>query len=705
MYNKRTMATLKELRNVRIEKLNTLRSMGIDPYPAVSFKDTLCSKIEEEFDKLHTKTVTVSGRIMSLRGHGKLLFADIKDHSGRIQIYIKEQNIQKPNYKYSELAFEDLHLLDVGDFIDATGVVTKTQSGQISVEATKIRILTKSLRPLPDKWEGLKDKEQRSRRRYLDTTVNDDVFKRYIRRAKFWEAHREFLKKHNFFEINIPVLEHIPGGADAKPFVTHMDAIDQDFYLRISHELYLKRLIGGGYDKVYEIGPRFRNEGLSDEHLPEHMAMEFYWAYADWQKGMQFVEDLFTFVIDYVYGDKKVFNIRGFEVDFSKKWERVDFAQIMQERYGLDVHNTTIDEVGSLLKKHNIKGDFQNNLERGIDNLWKGIRKDLAGPLFLINHPKYLSPLSKSKVDEPFIVERCQPIIAGSELGNGWSELNDPLDQFERFKKQQELRDSGDEEAQWLDIDYVEMLEYGMPPTFGWGHSERVFWFLEDVTAREGVPFPQLKHEIDPVTIDIYGLENIYVKSVPQVIRTASGDNTGVLPTREEALQLLEKHVKEPYQILHAKMVAKGLEAYAHKYGEDTELWYMTGLLHDLDYFEYPTEHPHKSLEWLKERNYPTALINAVAAHAHDRTGYTPKTTLDAAICAVDEMAGFLYAYSLMRPNGFEGMEVSSVKKKFKDKAFAAKIDRDDIKLGLEKLGVELDDHIKLLVEVYQSGY
>ncbi len=697
------MATLKELRNVRIEKLKTLRSMGIDPYPAVSYKDTICVDIENNFDTLNGKTVNVSGRVMSLRGHGKLLFADIKDYSGKIQLYIKEQNIKAPNYKYSELAFNDLHLLDVGDFIDAEGVVTKTQSGQISVEVSKIRILTKTLRPLPDKWDGLKDKEQRSRRRYLDTTVNEDVFQRYIRRAKFWEAHREFFKKHSFFEINIPVLEHIPGGADAKPFVTHMDAIDQDFYLRISHELYLKRLIGGGYDRVYEIGPRFRNEGLSDEHLPEHMAMEFYWAYADWQKGMQFVEDLFTFVIEYVYGEKKVFNIRGFEVDFSKKWERVDFAAIMKERYGLNVHSTTVEEVGSLIKKHNIKGEFQNNLERGIDNLWKGIRKDLAGPLFLINHPKYLSPLSKSKVDEPFIVERCQPIIAGSELGNGWSELNDPLDQFDRFKKQQELRDGGDEEAQWLDIDYVEMLEYGMPPTFGWGHSERVFWFLEDVTAREGVPFPQLKHEVDPVTVDIYGIDNIYIKhSAP---KTQDTSLVGKLPTREEAQGLLEDHVKEPYQLLHARMVAKGLEAYAEKYGESSDLWYITGLLHDLDYFEYPKEHPHKSIEWFKEKDFPTALIQAVAAHAHDRTGVDPKTKLDAAICAVDEMSGFLYAYSLMRPNGFEGMEVSSVKKKFKDKAFAAKIDRDEIKFGLDKLNIELEDHIKFLVQVFQKGY
>jgi len=695
------MATLKELRNVRIDKLNQLKKLGIDPYPARSKKDTTCEKIVVDFVALENKLVTVGGRIMSLRGHGKLMFADIKDSTGKVQLYIKEENFSEPNYKYSELGFADLHLLDVGDFVEGYGKVVKTQSGQISVEVSTIRLLTKSLRPLPDKWEGLKDREVRARRRYLDTTVNNEVFERFVRRAKFWEAHREFLKQHGFLEINIPVLEHIPGGADAKPFVTHMEAIDQDFYLRISHELYLKRLIGGGYDRVYEIGPRFRNEGLSDEHLPEHIAMEFYWAYADWEKGMQFVEDMFRFVISRVYEEKTVFNIRGFEVDFSKKWERVDFAQIMKQTYGLDVHNTSVKEIGDLLKKHNIKGDFQDNMERGIDNLWKGIRKNLAGPVFLINHPKYLSPLSKSKVEEPFIVERCQPIIAGSELGNGWSELNDPLDQFERFKKQQQMRDGGDAEAQWLDIDYVEMLEYGMPPTFGWGHSERVFWFLEDVSAREGVPFPQLKHEVDPVTADIYGMENIVITRTVTKETKQPTNNSYQLPSREVANNILLEHVKEPYQVLHAKMVASALEAYAAKFGEDTDLWYITGLLHDLDYYEFPNDHPKKSLEWFDEWQYPVELRNAISAHAWKRTNYMPVTKLDATLIAVDEMAGLLYAYSLMRPDGFKGMEVSSAKKKFKDKAFAAKVDREEILLGVNKLEISLDEHIEFLISVF----
>ena len=488
-----------------MEKLKKLREMGIDPFPAKSSRNTENIAVAERFEELGGKEVTVAGRAVAVREHGKLAFIDIKDDTGKVQLYIKEQNLQNPNYKYSELGFSDLYLLDSGDFVEGTGTVTKTQRGEISVEVNKLRILTKTLRPLPDKWDGLKDREIRMRRRYLDTNINEDIYQRFIRRAKFWEAHREFFKHRGFLEINIPVLEMVPGGADATPFVTHMDAINQDFYLRISQELYLKRLIGGGYQKVFEIGPRFRNEGLSDEHLPEHMAMEFYWAYADWEEGMDFIKQLFDYVLDNVY-KRKNFTIRGFEVDFSKDWEVIDFAKIMNKHYGIDVYSVKLQDVKKLLKEHNLKSDFDINLHRGIDYLWKNVRKTVGGPAFLINHPKYISPLSKSKVENPAVTERFQPIIAGSELGNGWSEINDPIDQLERFKEQQYLRDQGDQEAQWLDIDYVEMLEYGMPPTFGYGHSERVFWFLEDVTAREGVPFPQLKHELDPVTKEIYGL-------------------------------------------------------------------------------------------------------------------------------------------------------------------------------------------------------
>ena len=500
------MSTLADLRNVRLEKLEKLKELGVNPYPAKSNKDISNSQILEQFNDYDGKEVVAAGRITSLRKHGSLIFMDVQDASGEVQLFIREDSYNGGDYANNELKFSDFELLDTGDFVEAKGEVMKTKRGEVSIAVESLRLLTKAIRPLPLTWDGLKDKEERLRRRYVDTNVNREVFQRFIRRSKFWTAHREFFNNHGFLEMPIPVLENTPGGADAKPFETHMEAIDQDFYLRISHELYLKRLIGGGYEKVYSIGKRFRNEGLSDEHLPEHNAMEFYWAYADWKEGMEFVKDLFDHILEVVYEGKKKFEIRGFDVDFSEGWEEIDFNEIMEKEYGIDVHDVTLKEVEELLSKYGIEKDFDLNLMRGIDSLWKRLRKTIAGPAFLINHPKYLSPLSKSKAENPAVTERFQPIIAGSELGNGWSELNDPLDQLERFQKQQELRDAGDEEAQFMDIDFVEMLEYGMPPTFGYGHSERVFWFLEDVSAREGVPFPQLRYELDETTRKIYNL-------------------------------------------------------------------------------------------------------------------------------------------------------------------------------------------------------
>jgi lysyl-tRNA synthetase class 2 len=698
------MATLKELRESRLNKLEKLKSLGIDPYPAISQKTISNHEVLENYLELENKEVSVTGRVFSFRKHGKLSFIDLKDMSGSIQLVLKEESLREFDPRYSELSYEILDLLDTGDFIEVLGTVFTTQRGEKSIDARKVRILTKSLRPMPDSWDGLKDKETRLRRRYLDTTINEEVFQRFIRRAKFWEATRLFFKNKGFYEINVPVLEQIPGGADATPFVTHMNAIDQDFFLRISQELQLKRLIGGGYEKVYEIGPRFRNEGLSDEHLPEHMGMEFYWAYASWTEGMDFVKEMFNYIIEYVYGDKKVFSIKGMTVDFSKEWEIIDFNNIIKERYGIDVHNSTLDEVRQVIKNEKLPESDGVNVQRGVDALWKKIRKTIAGPAFLINHPKYISPLAKAKIEELHIAERFQPIIAGSELGNGWSENNNPLDQLNDFLEQQKMRDAGDAEAQWLDIDYVEMLEYGMPPTFGWGHSERVFWFLEDVTAREGVPFPQLKFEIDESTREIYPFVNdIYqFKNKPSKEKEAVVEKYELI-SHNEAEDLLKKHVLDEYQLMHSRMVAKVLEKYAEKFGADKELWYLTGLLHDLDYYEYPEQHPEVALKWFEERNFPKELIHAVAAHAHSKTNEEPKTKLASCLLATDELCGFIWAYSLMRPNGFEGMEASSVIKKFKDKGFAAKIDREEIQTGVNYFGVDFKEHIEFVISVLKE--
>ena len=495
------MATLQDYRDERLRKLTALRELGIDPYPAHTERTHDCATVVMQYDELAGQKVTVAGRVVSIRSFGKLAFIKLQDASGEVQLYLQRDTMAELDAPRGILGMKQLKLLDTGDFVEATGTVLRTKTGEISVGVRELRLLTKALRPLPEKLEN---KEERFRRRYVDMNVNPAVRQRFYRRSVFWQATRDYLNQHGFTEVNVPVLEHTTGGADANPFVTHMDALDgQQFYLRISHELPLKRLLGAGFEKVYDIGPRFRNENYSDEHLPEHIAMEWYAAYWDWQRGMRFMEDMYKYVLERTFGTLQ-FTLGEFEVDMSGQWQVWDYAEVIHKHYGIDVYNTTIEEVAAKLKEHGLEVEKTDSIPRGIDKLWKNIRKTVAGPVWLVNTPKFISPLSKTNPDNPQAVERFQPVIAGSELGNGFSELNDPIDQLNRFVEQQQMRDAGDEEAMMLDIDFVEMLEYGMPPACGWGFSERVFWIFEGVTAREGVPFPQLKSDIDETTRAVY---------------------------------------------------------------------------------------------------------------------------------------------------------------------------------------------------------
>lgn len=494
------MATLQDYRDERLRKLAELKELGINPYPAESYRTHDANDATAKFDDLEGETVIVAGRITSIRKFGKLAFIVLRDFSGSVQLFIRDGDIDELDASKGIVGIKELPLLDTGDFVEATGEVMKTKTGEISVGVKTLRLLTKSLRPTPTE---LTSKEERLRRRYLDMSVNKDVQDRFVRRSKFWQATRDYLNQNGFLEINIPVLEHTTGGADANPFVTHMDALDQDFFLRISHELPLKRLIGAGFEKVYDVGPRFRNENYSDEHLPEHVAMEWYWAYANWQDGMKFMEDMYKFVLEQTFSTLQ-FELNGKPVDMSKSWEVWDYATVIKDRYGIDVYESSLDDVKKALVDNKLEVEQTENRSRGIDKLWKNIRKDVVGPVWLINTPKFISPLAKASQEDDRVVERFQPVIAGSELGNGFSELNDPVDQLSRFVEQQQMRDAGDDEAMMLDIDFVEMLEYGMPPACGWGYSERVFWIFEGVSAREGVPFPQLRVDYDATTRDIY---------------------------------------------------------------------------------------------------------------------------------------------------------------------------------------------------------
>ena len=502
------MATIKELRDERLRKLQDLIALGVNPYPASSSRTHKNADLLVNFENLLGQQVTIVGRITSIRKFGKIAFIVIKDDSAKLQLFIKSGILgDTADFANSYLSIKQLNLLDSGDFIEATGEVITTQTGEKSVQVSSLKLLTKSLRPMPTEQEGFTNKEERLRRRYVDMNVNTDVKERFIRRSKFWQSTRQFLEHEGFLEINIPVLESVAGGADATPFITHMDALDQDFYLRISHELPLKRLLVAGYEKVFDIGARFRNENYSEEHLPEHIAMEWYWAYADWQDGMELTERQIRFVVDKTWGKRQFKLTNGQELDFGKDGEhfkRISFVDVLKNQYNIDVFNSTMEQISQALKAHGLEVEKQDNRQRSLDKLWKNYRKTISGPVFLIDMPTFMQPLAKKQSNNPNLTEQFNLVFGGSEMCKAFSELNDPIDQLDRFKEQQALRDAGDDEAQMMDIDYVEALEFAMPPACGFGWSERVFWSLEGVTAREGVPFPQLRHEVDETSRQLY---------------------------------------------------------------------------------------------------------------------------------------------------------------------------------------------------------
>ena len=498
------MATLQDYRDERLRKLDELKQLGVNPYPAKAQRTKSLADITSKFDELDGQTATVAGRITGIRKFGKLAFIVIRDASGSLQLFLHAPDVAEIHSAAGVIGMKQLNLLDTGDFVQATGEIIRTKTGEISVGVKQLKLLTKSLRPMP---EELTNKEERFRRRYVDMNVNQDVRQRFIRRSKFWQATRDFLNNEGFIEVNNTVLENTAGGADANPFVTHMDALDQEFYLRISHELPLKRLLVAGFEKVYDIGARFRNENYTDEHLPEHNAMEWYWAYADWQQGMELTERMIRFLCDKTWGTRKFTLANGQVVDFGgddQHFPRISFIDVLRDQYQLDVFDSPIEDIQAKLKEHGLEVEKVDNRIRSLDKLWKKYRKSIAGPVFLVDIPTFMQPLAKVQADDPRLSQQFNLVFGGSEMCKAYSELNDPIDQLDRFREQQAMRDAGDDEAQMLDIDFVEALEYGMPPACGLGYSERVFWSLEGVSAREGVPFPQLRHEVDETTKAIY---------------------------------------------------------------------------------------------------------------------------------------------------------------------------------------------------------
>src|SRR3989344_7299585 len=481
-------ARLDEIRKSRFQKADKLRELGIDPYPSKvkGVAEPIVEVINQEgSDK------GVVGRLWGLRVHGNTTFADLKDDAGKVQLWFQKNNLGD--------SYRNLKYLDLGDFLYAKGKVTKTQAGELSIDVSEFQLLTKSIRPLPSAWHGLKDEEQRYRQRYVDLILHKDLMDLFRKKAIFWQSVREFMLQKGFLEVETPVLETTAGGADANPFVTHHDALDIDLYLRISMgELWQKRLMVAGFEKTFEIGRQFRNEGISREHLQDYSQMEFYWAYANYDDSMKLVEDMYKYVAEKTFGTLK-FVINKAEIDLGGTWKKIDYCAAIQEHAGIDIRSASKGEIEAKLNE--LKQDFNKNDSKGrlIDSLWKSVRRKIMGHTLFVGHPVDVSPLAKRQEERPDFVERYQVILGGSEMGNGYSELNDPIDQAERFKDHEKMREAGDLEAQMNDKDFVEALEYGMPPVSGFGVSERLFSFLVDKPIRETVLFPLLRPESENI--------------------------------------------------------------------------------------------------------------------------------------------------------------------------------------------------------------
>lgn len=482
------MASLDELRDVRLAKLLKLKEKGIDAYPSTSFINHTVLKATEDFDKLSEtqEVVTLGGRVMSIRAQGALIFLNFFDGTGNFQALLKNEESTKDAFDLFN------ETVDIGDFIEMEGFLFVTRTGQKTIQVSSWRMLTKTLLPLPEKWHGLQDADERFRKRYLDLLGNDEIRDYFVKKAKFWKTARDFFNDKNFLEVETPTLEITTGGAEARPFKTHHNDFDIDVYLRISvGELWQKRLMAGGFPRTFEIGKVYRNEGTSPDHLQEFTNLECYAAFMNLDQGKALVRDLYIKLAQEVFG-KTEFTTRGHTFDLAGEWGEIDYVEEVQKQTGVNVLESTEKEMGEALQKLGVKYDGKNR-ERMMDSLWKYCRKNISGPVFLVNHPKVVAPLSKENKDDSRKTEMFQPIIAGSEIGRAHAELNDPIDQAKRFEIQNKLITEGDEEAMMSDTEFVEMLEHGMPPVFGFGFGERFFSFLLDKPIRETQMFPLMK--------------------------------------------------------------------------------------------------------------------------------------------------------------------------------------------------------------------
>ena len=489
--NQEPEVDMNQLMQIRRDKLTKLKEEGKNPFEITKFNRTHTSKqIVENYDELEGKDVTVAGRLMAKRIMGKASFCHIQDGDGKIQSYVSINELGEEIYKHFK---ED----DIGDIIGITGFVFKTKTGEISIHAKEVTLLSKSLRPLPEKFHGLKDTDLRYRQRYVDLIMNPEVKDTFLKRIQILQEVKNILNEKGYLEVETPILNTIAGGAAARPFITHHNTLDMDMYLRIANELYLKRLIVGGFDKVYEMGRMFRNEGMDIKHNPEFTNIELYSAYEDYNDMMDITEEIISKVALKVLGTTKI-TYQGTEIDLTPAWKRISMIDSIKEVTGVDFNTIETDEEAKKAAEELHVELDELKLTRGeiINQVFEAkVEETLIQPTFIYDYPVEVSPLTKRKPSDPRLTERFEVFIGAREYGNAYSELNDPIDQYERFKKQMEARDAGDEEANMMDEDFVTALEYGMPPTGGLGIGiDRLVMLLTDsASIRDVLLFPTMK--------------------------------------------------------------------------------------------------------------------------------------------------------------------------------------------------------------------
>jgi lysyl-tRNA synthetase, class II len=671
----------------RYHTLRAIIAQGINPYPSRSNRTITVAQLTAKFDELQGIDHALTGRIRAIRLHGKSAFVDLEDETGRFQLFFRADGLGADQFAFFKQS------IDIGDIIQASGRLFVTKRNEQSLDVTAFTLLSKSLRPLPEKWQGLKDVEKRYRRRYVDLIMNPDVRELFRTRSRLVSEIRHHLEAHQFLEVETPVLQTIAGGATARPFVTHINAYDLDLYLRVAPELFLKRLIVGGFEKVYEIGRSFRNEGVDYSHNPEYTSCEFYWAYQDYEGLMTFTEEMISTIIQKVVGSLKIQHGEH-TIDFSAPWKRISITEAIEEKTGINVLELKDEEkLAARIREAGFAAEKGAGYLKLVDDLFKdSVRKDIIQPTIIMDHPVEMEPLAKKSERNPLVVERFQPVVMGQELLKAYTELNDPVEQLERFREQQALRERGDEEAQFVDMDFVEALEYGMPPTAGWGMG--IDRFVALVTGahalREVILFPLVK----PKGMEAAGASSQDVVAI---------DEPGI--TREEAVSLVSSRLTNKNLVNHSLAVGYIMSGLGKHFGVTGDAWEIAGVVHDLDYedtMNTPEQHGLMTASELEALGVHAHIVQAVRAH-NEKNGTPRESLLDKALFAADPVSGFIVACALVQPSKkLADVSVESLLKKFKNKGFAKGANRDAI-ASCEAIGLSLEEFLTLSLDALSA--